>query len=442
MLEKFLEFIKEEKLFSPSQKILLAVSGGMDSALMCELFHKAGFSFAIAHCNFKLRGQESDGDEQFVKALSEKYKVPYFSKSFDTKEYSGDNKISIQMGARDLRYAFFEEVRKKHEYDFIATAHHKSDIMETMLINLTRGTGISGLHGILPKRDEIIRPLLFASRDEIENFISENTIAYREDSSNQSEKYQRNLIRRKVIPVLKQINPALENTFAETALRIQDAEKILTEVIDGFRKLSVITDGEETRIQFEDIVSLSFAKTILFELLMPFGFSSDVVVQIYEAVKGISGKQFLSSTHRLIRDRKYFIITPLSKETLEDSLLIDKVPVEISFNGERFSFSIEERNKFVVPKSSAISCLDFEQLEFPLALRTWKPGDRFQPFGMKTKKKVSDFLVDIKVPLNEKEKVKVILSRNEIVCIPSFRMTEGYRVTDKTEKILVIKSIR
>ncbi|MBK5284271.1 MAG: tRNA lysidine(34) synthetase TilS [Bacteroidia bacterium] len=441
MLEKFLEFIKEEKLFSPSQKILLAVSGGMDSALMCELFHKAGFSFAIAHCNFKLRVKESDGDEQFVKTLSEKYKVPYFSKRFDTKEHSGNNKISIQMAARDLRYSFFEEVRKKHKYNFIATAHHKSDVMETMLINLTRGTGISGLHGILPKRNKIIRPLLFAKRDEIEIFVSANTISFREDSSNQSEKYQRNLIRKKVSPLLKEINPDVENSFYESALKMRGVEKLLLDFVDAFSKANVLNENDKTMIPIEAVASFDYGETVLFELLKPFGFTSDVVVQIFKSSNATPGKQFISSTHCLTRDRKYFIITQLPGELEFGFAMILNVPAKITFSGERFSFHIEESAKFIVPKSPAISCLDFDKLEFPLTLRLWKAGDRFQPLGMKTKKKVSDFLIDIKLPLNEKDNVKVILSGDEIICLPTLRIDERFRVTPRTEKVLVINSI-
>lgn len=442
MLDRFASFIKKEKLFSSSDKILLAVSGGVDSVVMCELFHLAGFKFGIAHCNFQLRGNESDDDEKFVKQLAEKYEVEFHTQRFGTEKYSQEKNISIQMAARELRYSFFEEVRMKHNYSFIATAHHKSDVMETMLLNLTRGTGISGLHGILTKRGKIIRPLLFAVRAEIEKFASENKIQYREDSSNQSEKYQRNLIRKKIVPALKKINPSAENSFYESALRMRGAEKLLLDFVDAFAKANVLTEKNKIMIPIDAVSSFDYGEAILFELLKPFGFASDVVVQIFESSKSIPGKQFFSSTHCLTRDRKYFIITPVTEDIQEASITIERVPAEINFQRKAFSFSSKKKEHFTVPPFPEISCLDFDTLKFPLTLRQWKSGDRFQPLGMKTQKKVSDFLVDMKVSLDEKENIHVLLSENKIACIPSLRIDERFRVTETTKTILVIEPVK
>jgi tRNA(Ile)-lysidine synthase len=442
MFKEFLAFIKKEKLFSPSQRILLATSGGVDSAVMCELFYKAGLKFGIVHCNFNLRGKESKGDEGFVKKLAARYDVPVHVEQFETKSFARKKNISIQMAARELRYTFFESMRRKFGYDYIATAHHKSDVMETMLLNLTRETGISGLHGILPKREYIIRPILFATRKEIAKFASENKIGFREDSSNREEKYQRNLVRRKIIPVLEKINPDAETAFYQSALRVRDAEKVLFNFINELRKKNVSVKKDASYISINAVASLAGGETVLFELLKPFGFTPDAVVQIFGSAKGISGKQFLSPTHRLIRDRENFIVTTLTKNSVIDLLRIPKVPAKINFNEEIISFSVKDNNKFPVPKTSAVCCLDFDKLKFPLIIRSWKEGDSFVPLGMQQKRKVSDFLIDKKIPLHEKEKVKVVESNGEIICLAGLRINNRFRVTEKTKKILVVEGAK
>jgi tRNA(Ile)-lysidine synthase len=439
MLKEFLTFIKKEKLFSPSQKILLAVSGGVDSVAMCELFHKAGLKFGIVHCNFNLRGSESDGDEMFVNELAVRYEVEFHFEQFETKSYARRKGISIQMAARELRYTFFESVRKKFGYDYIATAHHKSDVMETMLLNLARGTGISGLHGILPKRESIVRPILFASREEIARFVSDNRLPYREDSSNKSEKYLRNLVRKKIVPVLKKINSDAENSFYQSSLHVRNAEKLLFDFVDEFKKKNVSVKKNIIFISINTVISLTGGETILFELLKPFGFTPDVVGQIFESAEGTPGKQFLSPTHRLIRDRKNFVVTPLMEKPAESSQKVAKVPADVTFNEEVISFSVKDKKKFAIPKTSAVCCVDYDKLKFPLTIRSWSEGDSFIPLGMKHHRKVSDFLIDKKIPLHEKEKVKVIESNKEIICLTGLRINDRYRVTEKTKRILIVQ---
>ena len=442
MLKAFLEFIKREKLFSPAQRNLLAVSGGVDSVAMCELFYKAGFKFGIVHCNFNLRGKESDGDELFVRELSGRYDAEFHFGQFETKSYARKKGISIQMAARDLRYTFFESTRKKFKYDYIATAHHKSDVMETILLNLARGTGISGLHGILPKRENIIRPLLFASREEIARFVSDNRISFREDSSNREEKYQRNLVRRKIIPILKKINSDSENSFYRSSVNVRNAEGLLLDFVDSFRRKNVSVKKNTTYIPIRAITSLKGGETMLFELLRPFGFTPDVVMQVFESAKTIPGKQFLSSTHHLIRDRKNFIIVPLKENITENSQKVTKVPAEINFNEDILYFSVKDTDKFVIPKTPSICCVDYDKLQFPLTVRSWREGDSFIPLGMKHRRKVSDFLIDKKTPLNEKQKVKVIESNREIICLAGLRINDRFKVTDKTKKVLVVEEIK
>jgi tRNA(Ile)-lysidine synthase len=439
MLEQFLKFIKKEKLFTEGGNILLAVSGGMDSAVMCRLFHLAKINFGIAHCNFQLRGRESNGDEKFVEGLSKKYKVPFHVKKFDTIDFAVKNKVSIQMAARELRYSFFEEVRKKSGYEFVATAHHQTDVMETMLLNLTRGTGISGLHGILPKRGRIIRPMLFATRDDVEEFAQKNKIQFREDTSNKSEKYQRNLIRKKVVPALKRINPSVESAFNESAKRLRGVEKLLLDFTDEFRKNQILIKEDSLMIPVNAIAAVEYGEAILFELLRPFAFSPHVIENIFESSASSPGKMFFSESHSLTRDRKYFIITPLKAVQDEETFIVKRLPAEIVFDGKVFSFSLERGKTFKVPCTSLISCLDYDALKFPLTLRHWKAGDRFQPLGLKGEKKVSDYLVDIKMPRSEKNNVAVCLSGDKIISLPTLRIDERFKVTGKTKTILIIR---
>ena len=243
MQKLFSTFINKNKLILSSNKILLTVSGGVDSVVMCNLFHNAGIKFGIAHCNFQLRGKESDGDEKFVENLADKYGVPFYCKQFDTKKYSKEHHISTQMAARTLRYNWFQEIRKKEGYTYIATAHHQDDSIETFFINLIRGTGIAGLHGILPKQGKIIRPLLFANKEDILKFSAKQDLSYREDSSNASDKYMRNKIRHSIVPVLRELNPKIETTISSTIKRLQDVETIYKSEIEK-QRLNIVSEKD------------------------------------------------------------------------------------------------------------------------------------------------------------------------------------------------------
>jgi len=311
MLQAFKTYITKEKLFLSGEKILLAVSGGMDSVAMAELFFRAKFSFAIVHCNFQLRGEESDKDEVFVSLLARKYKVPFFNKRFLTKELTESKNISIQMAARELRYGWFHELLTKEGYPYLATAHHLDDQIETFFINMMRSTGIAGFHGIFPKQGKIIRPMLFASREEIEGFVKKNDLIYREDKSNQEIKYLRNKIRHELIPVLAEINPGFSNILTENIYRIREAEKIFRNTIDQVRNTLVRKEKERIFISIRDIKKLTPCITYLFEFLSSFGFNYPVVNDVVKALDEEPGKQFYSPTHRLIKDRDDLIITPL-----------------------------------------------------------------------------------------------------------------------------------
>ena len=450
MLNLFNSYIAKEKLFLKTDKILLTVSGGMDSIVMCELFHKAGLKFGIAHCNFQLRGDESEGDENFVEALAEKYKVQFHSVSFDTSAFAKKNKVSIQVAARQLRYQWFDEIREQFDYKYIATAHHKNDSIETFFINLVRGTGIAGLHGILPKQNHIIRPLLFSTREHIEVFAKKSKLKHREDSSNASDKYVRNKIRHQLIPLLKELNPNIEQTISEDIQRLSNTEKVYKKEIENKRSKIVKEDKSTIRLSIKELKKLEPLEAYLFEFLYPIGFNSATVDEIISSLNSQSGKQFFSATHRLIKDREFLIIEPhkVSSSKYQESgqkkdanYSIKKNQKKISIEDFEILFSsiISKNHKLKV--SDNFANIDFDKLEFPLEIRKWKKGDTFYPLGMKGKKKLSDFFIDKKLSIPQKENVWLLTSNNQIVWAIGLRMDERFKITHKTTKIYFVERV-
>lgn len=440
MLDSFLAFIKKNNLLQKNDRILVAVSGGVDSVVLCELLHKAGFEIGIAHCNFTLRGTESDGDEAFVQQLAAHYQCPFYNIRFDTQAVATKMQISIQMAARQLRYDWLENSRQANDYKFLATAHHQNDIAETMLYNLTKGTGIAGLHGILAKNEKLIRPLLFANKQHIEKFALDNNLAYRHDSSNDQTKYARNKIRHLVMPVLKEINPSLEQTFYENAQRLADAEIIYRQGIATYKKQLLKTDRHEARIAIAQLRELPALPTILYELLQDYGFGNDRIGDIIRALDADSGKVFRSATHQLVKDRKHLIISAL--ENNEASVyLINPKDTEIvtqSFTLNIQHLSIEET--FVLPTKPHIACIDTANLAYPLCLRRWTEGDYFYPLGMNNKKKkVSRYLIDQKLNRNEKDRTWLLSNNNDrTIWVVGHRLDERFKVTPKTKEVLLV----
>eukprot|EP00388_Colpodella_angusta_P003916 GDKJ01013428.1.p2 GENE.GDKJ01013428.1~~GDKJ01013428.1.p2 ORF type:complete len:443 (+),score=76.82 GDKJ01013428.1:1869-3197(+) len=440
MLNEFLTFINKQNLIQPSQKVLLAVSGGMDSVVMCDLFSKAKLDFAIAHCNFGLRGEESNEDEMFVKKLSIKYKVPFYVTTFQTADFAENEKISTQMAARILRYEWFEKIRTQHQFDYIATAHHQNDVLETVLLNLTKGTGIAGLHGIRVKNGHIIRPVLFAEKEGVFDYVVENQIIWREDSSNESNKYQRNLIRNEVVPLLKQINPNLENTIQQTVERITAVEDIFEQEMEMLRKQITWSDSQAIYVNYKAIQTLSQPVIKLAELLKPYNFSYQQSQDIFEAFDKESGKTFLTPTHTLVKDRTELVITAKNLQAFT-SKTIEKNNVVVEFGDRMLNIGefTEIEEGFVVPTAKKLACLDADKIRFPLQLRKWKEGDWFCPLGMNKKKLISDFLIDQKVPLNLKKEVYLLTSNGSIVWVIGFRIDDRFKVTDKTAKICLME---
>lgn len=436
MIQQFLNHIQRHNLCKTSDKILLAVSGGLDSMVMLQLFSQHNFNIGIAHCNFQLRGEESAGDEAHVKQTCKQLNIPCHTKVFNTKAIAQERKLSIQLAARELRYQYFQELIKQHGYTTIATAHHLNDVLETVILNLTRGTGIDGLTGIPVRTNNIIRPLLFASREWLRNYAVKNNITWREDSSNEKDDYQRNFIRHRVVPLLKEVNPSLEDTFRDTHDRIVMAQLLVRSQLKTISDFLISTNGTRITIDKRNVLELENAHAVLWELLKDYGFN---YVQCKDLIQEhIPGKQFYSSKYRIIIDRNSFILEP-RKESIPDALTIENTSDVLPRAGESLTFKTVDSNVFKLTKKLSVAQLDADKLVFPMTWRPWKPGDVLIPLGMKTSKKVSDLLIDAKVSLPDKEKITVIESAGEVVWVVGMRINEHYKVTEKTRRVFIIE---
>jgi len=435
-LQSFKDYASTNALFFPGQKILLAVSGGKDSVLMAHLFAQSGFMFGIAHCNFNLRADESQRDESFVRILSSNLGVPFHVTHFKTKAYAEEHKISTQMAARVLRYNWFEEIRNQHGYDVVALAQHQDDVIETVLLNLTRGTGIAGLHGIMPKRGSLIRPMLFISRSEIDGLIEANDLSYVEDSSNLGANYARNKVRHHVVPQLRELNPNLAQTFRQNVQRFAETEQVLQQVVSSLKQSIFLQKGNAWYLSIAQLKVLQPQQLLLFEMLREYGFSELVVATLLKALDKQSGTSFYSGTHRIVVDRSHLVLSELQ---VQDQPIVFVHPqdqrVKLPFH--TLSVSYDEQPFFEKDNSKAF--LDAGKLIFPLVVRTREPGDKFIPLGMTSFKKLSNFFIDQKVPLSEKDRVPVLVNGNgELIWIGGLRQDDRYKVTASTKKVAVL----
>ena len=436
MLRRFLEYSEKEKLFGRGSKILLAVSGGIDSMVMAWLFREAGIEHSIAHCNFSLRGAESDGDEEFVAAWARTNGIPFFSTRFDTLTYAGMHKVSVQMAARDLRYEWFRTLVRSGGFDAVAVAHNLNDNAETFLINLVRGTGLSGLTGMSPRTGDVIRPLLFATREEIASFASAQGIGYREDSSNAETKYTRNRIRHRVIPELEKVNPGVLSAISETMKHLSSTSAIMDVYLSQLGSRIFRSSGETTEADISSLTSLNPPEPHIFELFRPYGLSPKQTGEVMALLVAGTGKSVYTSTHRLLNNRGMIIISPRIADVPEEYSFntIDEIRISGLFSDLRITEPTDE----ALPATHLTASLDLERISFPVTVRHWKPGDRFMPLGMKRLKKISDFLIDLKIPVTKKEKVLLLLSGSEVMWVMGYRIDDRYRVTPRTERILVL----
>lgn len=433
VLKQFLNHIQRHQLFNSSQRVLLAVSGGIDSMVMWRLFTEAGFDLAIAHCNFQLRGAASDEDESFVRTTADKLKQTVYTKRFDTEQYANEKGISIQMAARDLRYEWFEQLIKENGYTSIATAHHLDDSVETVLLNFAKGSGAEGFTGIPVRNGNVIRPMLFATRAEIASYAMERNIVWREDESNVTDDYQRNLIRHQILPVLLDINPSLMQTCQQGMQRMQGDLELLWQAFENWKAGFVTEVSDRVVIKKEALSDLKNPVPVLWRFIKNYGFNYRQATGIVEAVKGQPGKQFYSGSHQLLVDRDSLLISIHAEEI--PSITIDENDCEINAGPWHLRFF---KGTELHVNGSVDATLDASKIIFPLTLRKWRPGDSFQPMGMKHTKKLSDFLIDNKVSRIDKEKTLVLESDGTIVYVVGWRIDERYRITDKTTDILYV----
>ncbi|HVW97110.1 MAG TPA: tRNA lysidine(34) synthetase TilS [Mucilaginibacter sp.] len=437
-VKDFNGFVEQHTLFNKGSKLLAAVSGGMDSVFMVHLLKSAGYNFGIAHCNFQLRGDESDGDEQFCRQLAGQLGVPFHSVRFDTSAYAAAQKISIQMAARTLRYQWFEQVRQGHQYSAIALAHHQNDTIETILLNLVRGTGIAGLHGILPKNGQLVRPLLFLNREGISEYMAGQAIPYREDSSNMSTKYARNKIRLEVIPKLKELNPALENTFESNLQHFRQLEELLEQQVSELRAKMIAVSENEWHILLKDIRDLMPKQLLLFNLLQKFGFNETTVSDLISVLDKHPGRVFEGAEWQLTLDRdRLILIKNTERGHTEKTIAADDHKIEFG----RYLLNVLHDDQPLIVKDNPMAVsIDSDLLVFPLTIRTWQQGDYFSPIGMKGRKKVSDLFIGQKVPLHQKTEIPLLVNgNNDIMWIGGYRLDERYKITDNTKKVTIFE---
>lgn len=444
MLQKLQNHINSNLSFLKEKKLLLAVSGGIDSMVLVHLCHQLKLDFSAAHCNFQLRGNESDGDENFVKSQIEKLspraqsrgKIPLFIQKFDTVTFAKEQKLSIQVVARKLRYDWFYSLLANHNFDYILTAHHLDDSLETFLINFTRGSGLDGLTGIPEQNDKIVRPLMIFSRNEIETFAQENNIAWREDSSNASDKYLRNKLRHEVIPVLKELNPSLLSSFENTIKNLKQSQSLVDDASKTvYRKVSSEKENQ-TVFDLNKLMKFPNYQAYLFNWLSDFGFTD--WNSVYDLVSAQSGKQVLSNSHVLLKNRNTLLLFSKKENSEEVIYQIDKVQKQVKVPLNLTFCNVSD----ISDQATNTIFVDAEKLQFPLTIRKWKEGDFFQPFGMKGKKKVSKFFKDEKLSMLEKNEIWLLCSNDEIVWIIGKRQDDRFKITETTTKITQINYLK
>jgi len=431
MKSNFLEYIDHNYLFRKDSKIVLAISGGIDSICLADLLIRSGYNIEFAHCNFNLRGKESDEDLAFVQQLATKYTVPFHTTSFSTNQYATEEKISLQMAAREQRYAWLEKIRKNISADYIAVAHNYDDNIETFLINIIRGTGIKGMLGINNKNKYVVRPLIFATRDMIVNYVNKYSLEYREDSSNISDKYLRNNIRHNLVPLLKEMNPSISKTISREIDILDKVYYIYKNSIQSDLDRIITKHKAGFKILKNHLAALSPPEVYIYEVFHKYGFND--IESIAKAINKGSGLRFFSSSHQLLIDREYLFLEPID-DSIQESCCIEKNIACID-SPLKMQFAISDLLSY--DANQDIAYLDKDKLIFPLKIRKWEDGDKFIPLGMDSFKKISDFFIDIKLDVFSKEKVFILCSGKDIVWIIGYRIDDRYKITSKTKKTYI-----
>ncbi|PCI06219.1 MAG: tRNA lysidine(34) synthetase TilS [Flavobacteriaceae bacterium] len=439
MLEKLRIHIQQNLPFLNDKKLLLAVSGGIDSMILVDTFHKLGLDIGIAHCNFKLRNKSSDKDERFVIDTAARLNIPMFHISFETKTYAAKHQVSIQMAARELRYEWFRKISSENHYDYLLTAHHRDDVIETFLINFSRGTGLDGLTGIPTVNNEIVRPLLPFSRSHINVYAAKNKLTWREDKSNADTKYLRNKIRHNVVPVFKELNPSFSSSFSQTICNLNESKTFITQQIERLKKAIVSYQDNSIIIDIEALKAQGSEKFILREILKEYQFTQ--WDDVHNLLTAQSGKFIISATHRLLKNRNELILSEITKEDstnfkIENDTKKIKKPLHLKFK----KITEEKLHKLQNNPKSALDKIhiDLDNITFPLTLRKWQQGDVFYPFGMQGKKKISKFFKDEKMSVLEKENTWVLCTKDRIIWVVGRRMDDRFKIKKSTTNGLKI----
>ena len=435
MLSQFTSFIARHDLADAGDRVLVAVSGGLDSMVLIKLFEESGYAIGIAHANFELRGRESEEDEAFVRQYCKHAGIPFFTQAFETKNYAEASGLSIQMAARELRYTWFGKLLEAEKYHWLATAHHLNDNLETVLMRWTKGVGLDQLTGIPIKREKIIRPLLFATREEILQYAKSKKISWREDSSNTSDDYARNFIRHQVIPRLKEINPSLEETFAHSLDKIKGAYELMQRGLEQLKDSMTRNEGSQFLVDKNLLMLLKNPAFVCYEWLRPFGFEWERCIQMVASLQSQSGTQFLSATHQAVIDREFIVVTPL-EAALVNEILIEEGQDKAALGPWRMTLKSHDGAKILTKVSEGT--FDGARIKFPLVWRKWQKGDIFFPLGLGHRKKVSDFLIDEKVPLSTKNTVTVLASGGDVVWVVGHRVDDRFKVTVDSKNVLEV----
>ena len=436
MLDKVRKYIEKHRLLTSIEKIIVGLSGGADSVVLLYLLKELSYDCIAVHCNFHLRGEESNRDEAFVSRLMSEWNIPLYKKDFDTLSIASEHKISVEMAARNLRYEWFEELRLEQHAQAICVAHHQDDNVETLLLNLLRGTGIKGLTGMRPQNGFVVRPMLVLSREEVMQAVSEYNLSYVTDSSNLECDFTRNRIRLQVLPLLRTINPSVSESIFHTMENLNEAQVVYQNAIDK-AKIKVF-NAKDGFISIQELLRFASPEALLYEILKEFQFNTDVVREVFQALDAQSGKEFYSSTHRLIKDRDLLLLLPL-QEASKEEFLIHKEDLLVDFP-IRMKISLERKDADLeINRNKDVACLDANKLEFPLKLRRWKEGDRFMPFGMSQYQKLSDFFTNNKFSIPQKENTWLLVSGNDIVWVVGWRIDNRYKVTTETKNLFILK---
>ena len=435
MIEQFRKYIASNHLINKGDRILVALSGGVDSMVLAELLRREGYDITFAHCNFHLRGLESDGDEKSVRDFAEKHGIQCFVKHFETEKYAEENGISIEMAARDLRYAWFEELRQQLGYDKIAVAHHADDQAETFFINLLRGAGLRGLKGMLPQNGVIIRPLLWASRGQIHQYAVENQILWREDHTNAENVYLRNKIRNQLLPAFDELHPEARQGLYKSLEHLASENELYRELLKEKLSKIVAHDDGVQKAKVPELVEGPISFQLLFEWLRQYNFNTDQCHFIYEAIGTGVGNKYFSPTHQLVIGRdelQLSEIKPVDDEEIQIEIGEEEIvsPIHLRFS------QFEKNADFNIDKSPEVAMLDADKIHFPLTLRHWRHGDRFHPLGMNGSKLLSDFFVDQKFVEVQKNDVFLLVSaENQILWVVGHRIDDRFKVTSETKSV-------